>query len=64
MQSSQLRQKVVHDRGAQIREFSFSDPVFIHNVPNASPIRLPGVTIESRGELTFYIELQNGRVVR
>ena len=64
VQSSQLCQKVVHDRGAQIREFSTSDPVFIHNVPNASPIWLPGVIIESRGELTFYIELQNGRVVR
>ena len=44
-----------------IREFSISDPIFICNV---SPIWVPGVIIESRGELTFYIELQNGRVIR
>ena len=64
VQSNQLRQKFVHDQGAQIRGFSISDPVFIRNVPNSSPTWLPGVIIESRGELTFYIELQDGRMVR
>ena len=62
VQTNQLRQKSGHDQGAKDRYFRISDPVFVPNFATTGPTWLPGIVIESRGDLTFHIEMEDGRV--
>ena len=64
VQTNQLRQKSGHDQGAKDRYFRISDPVFVRNFATTGPTWLPGIVIESRGDLTFHIEIEDGRVFR
>ena len=60
--SKQLQQKAEHDQQAQDKSFAIDDPVFVRNFGHSGPTWLPGIIIEARGDLTFHIELNDGRV--
>ena len=58
----QLQQKVGHDYRAKEREINVGDSVFVRNISSAGPACLPGVVMESRGPLTFHVEMEDGRI--
>ena len=64
VRSNQARQKFGHDKHAKARQFMVDDSVFIRNFSTTGPTWLPGTIIETRGPLTFYIQLGDGRVCR
>ena len=64
VQINQTRQKSGHDVRTRNRQFNIDDRVFVRNFATSGNTWLPGVIIESRGELTFFVELQDGRVFR
>ena len=60
----QLQQKSAHDLHSKDRQFQVDDPVFVRNFTSTGPTWLPGTITEARGELTFHVEMGDGRVFR
>ena len=64
VQINQTRQKLGHDMRTRDRQVNIDDRVFVRNFATSGNTWLPGVIIEPRGELAFFVELQDGRVFR
>ena len=62
--TKQLQQKSAHDHHAKDQQFQVDGPVFVHNFTSTGSTWLPGTIVEARGELTFHVELGDGRVLR
>ena len=60
VQQKQTQQKQFHDQEAQSRTFHVDDQVFVRNMATKW---LPGVIIEEKGDFTFFIELEDARVL-
>ena len=61
--NKQQRQKDYHDLHANKRLFTIGDTVFVCDFPNGKKW-LPATVTQSKGPLSFLIELDDGRVIR
>ena len=59
-----LRERPMHDHHTKLRTFSISDPVFVHNFNNKTPLWLSGHIKEKTGPLSYKVSLDDGRIIR
>ena len=63
VQSKQLQQKITNDRHVKNKKLAVDDSVFVCNYATG-PTWLPGIIVEERGELTFHVQMEDGRIFR
>ena len=64
VETSQEKQKELHDGKRGVRKFALQDPVYIENFTSRKPKWIPGTIVKVTGPLSYVIELQNGTTVR
>ena len=61
---AQEAQRKIHDHHTKLRTFSISDPVFVRNFNNKTPLWLSGHIKEKTGPLSYKVSLDDGRIIR
>ena len=61
---AQEAQRKTHDHHTKLRTFSISDPVFVRNFNNKTPLWLSGHIKEKTGPLSYKVSLDDGRIIR
>jgi hypothetical protein len=64
VETSQEKQKELHDGKKSVRKFALQDPVYIENFTSRKPKWIPGTIVKVTGPLSYVIELQNGTTAR
>lgn len=64
VQRQQEKHKAEHDKHAKEREINIEDPVFVRDFTAQTLKWIPGVVLEEKGPLLFFVQLPDGRIVR
>ena len=64
VETSQEKQKELHDGKKCVRKFALQDPAYVENFTGRKPKWIPGTIVKVTGPLSYVIELLNGTTVR